>query len=243
MGKLLPRRIVICPACSNEFRVRSTSTKEYCSLSCSIRDREPWNKGLTKETNASVLSSANKRRNRSLEHKPYIHPFKGKTKYNLKSLANLSESVKAKWCEPEYRDKWISTRVSNILSGRTSFSSNSFSGCKYRVDLHRTFRSSWEANFVRVLNSLEIVWEYESKRCRFKLSNGKIYIVDFYIPDFDLYVEIKGRTTQAFIDKLKTFRADYPIESSKFKILDLESYHYLYLKFCDKIHFWERGKH
>jgi hypothetical protein len=56
------------------------------------------------------------------------------------------------------------------------------------------FRSKWEADFAKKLDELNIEWEYE--KCRFpytKTDGSKSqYIVDFYIPCLDLFVEIKA---------------------------------------------------
>jgi len=52
------------------------------------------------------------------------------------------------------------------------------------------FRSLWEANFAKFLDLSEIAWHYESKA--FDLGTAT-YTPDFYLVDFDCYVEIKGR--------------------------------------------------
>lgn len=64
----------------------------------------------------------------------------------------------------------------------------------FRKDLNRYFRSSWEANFVRVLNTNNLTWFYEKDR--FKLLDEHGVIKSTYVPDFRLedgsFVEIKG---------------------------------------------------
>jgi len=51
------------------------------------------------------------------------------------------------------------------------------------------FRSYWEANFAKWCDGSGIKWEYESQR--FDLGSAT-YTPDFYLPEFNLYVEIKG---------------------------------------------------
>jgi len=51
------------------------------------------------------------------------------------------------------------------------------------------FRSSWEANFAKWLELSGIAWEYEKHR--FNLEDCT-YTPDFYLPEFDCYIEIKG---------------------------------------------------
>lgn len=51
------------------------------------------------------------------------------------------------------------------------------------------FRSSWEANFAKWLDLSDIKWKYESKT--FDLGNTT-YTPDFYLPEYDCYIEVKG---------------------------------------------------
>ena len=64
----------------------------------------------------------------------------------------------------------------------------------FREDLKRYFRSSWESNFARVLNSNSVKWSYEKDRFKLLDENGDIKST--YVPDFCLEdgssIEIKG---------------------------------------------------
>jgi hypothetical protein len=81
--------------------------------------------------------------------------------------------------------------------------------------------SSWELEFAKRLDSLKIKWERKNIRkfdyLDFNEKNKKYY-PDFYLPDFDLYVEIKGYWTKENIHKMKKVQEIY--KSVKFKILD-----------------------
>jgi hypothetical protein len=64
-----------------------------------------------------------------------------------------------------------------------------------RDDLGDTFfRSSWEANYARFLNYSHIKWQYEPKTFWFESvkSGNRRYTPDFYLPETDEYIEIKG---------------------------------------------------
>jgi hypothetical protein len=52
------------------------------------------------------------------------------------------------------------------------------------------FRSRLEARYGVFFDSANIPYEYEPEG--FQLENGKKYLPDFYLPNDDLYVEIKG---------------------------------------------------
>ena len=67
--------------------------------------------------------------------------------------------------------------------------SHSYGHYGYRQDLGRTFRSSFEANFARVMNHLGFKWEYEP-RC-FSTSLG-FYTPDFFVAEYGGFVELRG---------------------------------------------------
>lgn len=72
--------------------------------------------------------------------------------------------------------------------------------------------SSWEAKLAVLLDRLEIKWDrgdhlvldYQTPRGR-----KRKYIPDFYLPDYDIYVEVKGYWTDA----------------AKLKVADVEQRH------------------
>jgi len=95
-----------------------------------------------------------------------------------------------------------------------------------RKDLSDTifWRSSWESNFARVLNHLQIQWTYEPHR--FWLT-GKIS----YLPDFRLdspnpwkakWIEVKGIWNRGDKSKLRRFINLYPQE--KLKVIARKEY-------------------
>ena len=56
-----------------------------------------------------------------------------------------------------------------------------------------TFRSTLEARYAITFDKYGILWDYEPKR--FVLRDGSWYTPDFYLPDFDVYFEVKGVLT------------------------------------------------
>jgi hypothetical protein len=74
---------------------------------------------------------------------------------------------------------------------------------------HR-FRSSWEVRVARALDALGIKWEYEPKRFHF---GDQTYRPDFYLPDEDVYWEVKGYFTSRAQRAVRLFRerVDVPL--------------------------------
>jgi hypothetical protein len=105
-----------------------------------------------------------------------------------------------------------------------------------REDLENTyFRSSWEANFARYLNLKGIAWEYE--KYRFKLSNNKTYIPDFFLPQENKFIEVKGYWRSQALKKFKMFEEEYP--NISIEVFGKEEYKQLEEEFKDKIRNWE----
>ena len=77
----------------------------------------------------------------------------------------------------------------------------------FREDIGHYVRSTWEANFARILNFLDEPYEYEKHG--FSLSI-KSYLPDFYLPKQNLYIEIKGYWFKDSKEKFEEFKKLYP---------------------------------
>ncbi len=73
-------------------------------------------------------------------------------------------------------------------------------------------RSTWETLFAQFLELSGIVWLYESKR--FDLGDCT-YCPDFYLPEFDCYIEIKGWWRDNTRKRFKLFKQEYPDKNIK----------------------------
>ncbi len=75
-----------------------------------------------------------------------------------------------------------------------------------------SMRSSWEVKFAYFLDCSGIKWKYEPKR--FYMDNYT-YCPDFYIPEWNLYIEIKGWWRDNAKKKFDLFRKKYTKDSIK----------------------------
>tara|TARA_R110000803_G_scaffold66674_2_gene128214 strand:- start:57 stop:464 length:408 start_codon:yes stop_codon:yes gene_type:complete len=81
--------------------------------------------------------------------------------------------------------------------------------------------STWEVMMANRLNELDITWVRDPKmKLEYKTRGGRMrnYIPDFYLPDFDIYIEVKGYWTDAAKHKMKDI-----IKRNPGKICILES--------------------
>ncbi len=65
-------------------------------------------------------------------------------------------------------------------------------------------RSSWEAEIAKLLSEANIKFEYEPK----KFGN---YIPDFYLPEENIWIEVKGFMTEAAKEKIDNFQKEHTI--------------------------------
>lgn len=104
-----------------------------------------------------------------------------------------------------------------------------------REDLGETvFRSSWEANIARILNSKGIHWEYETTP--FILDNTS-YLPDFFLDDGTI-MEIKGHWDNESITKVEAFMRSNP--ETNYLIVDHDMYPDLTQMYADKTPNWEK---
>lgn len=103
------------------------------------------------------------------------------------------------------------------------------------------FRSSWEANIARYYNYLGIKWEYEPKTFVFKnITRGSVsYTPDFYIPEEDKWIEVKGWMDSKSKTKLRRFKDQYPEEYSKLVLIQEKEYNSIKRKLSCFIKNWE----
>ena len=74
------------------------------------------------------------------------------------------------------------------------------------------FRSRLEARWAVFFDACDIAWEYEKEG--YELSNGTRYLPDFWLPKFNVFIEIKGeKPTQEERDKSLCLSSDtdYPV--------------------------------
>lgn len=90
-----------------------------------------------------------------------------------------------------------------------------------RDDLGIACRSSWEANVLRVLTARRITWQYEPTTFRFENEKrgATTYTPDVYLPDLDLYLEIKGHLDSTGRSKIRKFAKFYPAEFAKLQAI------------------------
>jgi hypothetical protein len=110
---------------------------------------------------------------------------------------------------------------------------------RYYEDLKMTLRSSWEADYIRYLNFKGIKWEYEKHTFNLQNEKGEFigsYTPDFYLPNEEIFVEVKGFYSDKNKKKMQQVQEQYPY--LKIKLITRTDYDDLSNEYEDKIPFW-----
>jgi hypothetical protein len=108
---------------------------------------------------------------------------------------------------------------------------------KYHEDINISTRSNWEANIARILNYLSIKWEYEPTTFIIRVYGKDIpYTPDFYLPDKNKWIEVKGRWYNKLAKKkFELFSADKNV-----MLIDPPVYNRLVKRYKSKIDLYSK---
>lgn len=91
------------------------------------------------------------------------------------------------------------------------------------------FRSKLEANWAKWLDENNIKWSYETQG--FNLEDGTWYLPDFYLPEINIIIEVKGALEQIhkpfkMVQLLKRDESNWPDEGTMFLLAGPTGYFY-----------------
>lgn len=113
------------------------------------------------------------------------------------------------------RNKSIDSEIieNDAVISRKKGNAYQYTKTGYRKDIDMNVRSSWEANFVRVLKIYKIDFQFEPTVFSFPIKRGtKGYTPDFLLKRNNDWIEIKGYLDDKSKIKLKRFKRYYPDE-------------------------------
>ena len=164
------------------------------------KGKTPWNKGLTKETDSRVKGRKGwkmtkeqrdlvSKRTKEAMQRPEVKEKLKYICYNFKSntpevKAKVSKASRQNWKDDNYAAKCANNRF----------------GKKTKYN-NIVFRSKIEAAYAKYMDEHTIKYEYEKHLFEYEL-NGVLhnYRPDFYLPEYDTFLEVKSRINKE--DKL-----------------------------------------
>lgn len=186
---------------------------------------------------------------KTIQEKGHPKGFKG-CHHTAEEKEKISTSSKNWWKQVDIsklekrRLKQRETKIKNGTLNPMTNQSNPYSRTKSgkREDLNNVFfRSSWEANIARYYNFIGVKWEFEPKTFIFhNITRGSVsYTPDFYLPEEDKWVEVKGWMDGKSKTKLKRFKEQYPEEYNKLQLITEKEYKEIKRKVSSYIKNWE----
>ena len=224
-AKIEPRR---CKRknCGKIFSVKTYYKKDFCSQNCAAihnnLKRDSYTPEWRNKISLALIGKPNK--------------FKGKQLVPrlIRNCLNCGKEFSTpKWQNHKYC--CVACSIHDIGIRPTSpKAARAKAGVRLDIDPKLYFFSRWEANFARILNLLKIKWEFQPGT--FDLKTQK-YTPDFYLKDYDAYIEIKNFLSDYSRKRDEEFRKLY---SDKKLILILkEDYLKLQEQFSPHIENWE----
>lgn len=174
-------RICKNESCINSFTVKPGDKRVFCSHSCSahVGNLGRIQPVLTRQRiSKSLLASPYHLVSKRVERIILTCKSCGKT---FSVLPYLSK-----------RQKFCSIHCSISNTGKLTTSpkaSKGKNGIRPDIDPNINFYSTWEANIARVYNFIGLRWTYSPRIFDLGLHT---YRPDFYLPDFDTYIEVKN---------------------------------------------------
>lgn len=234
---ILKNKIPTCanPKCKAKVRLHGFEfLPRYCSPRCSsahqhllggafsdpakvsARNKEIWQRPDYRDRMREIHSTPEAKERKSRSARKY---------WSKPGVKEARSERHKKWWRTKFKDteymkmrSEVSSRnASHLLKHNPNFGySKALKGGKYRGVL---MRSSWEIALAKKLTELGFRYKYEPET--FKLDNGIRYTPDFYLPEVDIYLEVKprkfsaGRPTQ----KLRALRSKF---GKRIKFIDLD---------------------
>ena len=169
----------------------------FCSSSCFSKHRKLFNPASSSEVRRKMSISA-KARGRQTNQDGRIF-----NSYCCRICGNLIHAWTALYGDG-YCKRCVHAGERNCNFGKTIL----IKFCKYK---NQWFKSLWEANFAKWCDGSGIKWKYEPKAWKLKLNNKNTnYIPDFYLPEFDVWIEIKGYWRKDAKEKFELCQKQYP---------------------------------
>ena len=222
------KRVCAKQGCKEVFEVTISDPKIYCSQSCAARVNNKKREPPSLETRLKTAKSLKGRKS----------PFKGIIKTPRVEVKCCSPTCgKVFLAEAFRRRKFCSNKCTmEVVGGRPTSPRAARGKAGIRKEISKTiyFYSRWEANIARLFNYLGINWTHQPKTFNLVSQN---YTPDFYLPEDDIYIEVKNFLWKYSKIRDRKFRKIYP--NIKLTLLLKKDYLELEKKYSHLIKNWE----
>ena len=189
--------------CDKIFEVIPSDPKIYCCRSCSGKVNNVGRGPLSEEIKLKIAKALTGRKNPHFGNGGIIIPRVEVICANPKCRKIF---LKERWM----KKKFCSNKCVMVVVGGKPTSPRAARGkAGIRKDINSKiyFYSRWEADIARLFNYLSIKWQYQPRT--FDLGSQN-YTPDFYLPDYNTYIEVKNFLWKYSKIRDRKFRKLYP---------------------------------
>ncbi len=116
----------------------------------------------------------------------------------------MSEASKKRVWTEEQRKKHSESMKIAVKKHPDSYTKNNVVGRVKNLDYNGVkLKGKWELIVAKWLDENQIKWEHETKSFEYEWNGKRNYYPDFYLPDFDFFIEVKGYVTDRDLSKWK----------------------------------------
>ncbi|MEK7188782.1 MAG: hypothetical protein AAB685_02945 [Patescibacteria group bacterium] len=185
--------------CTNVFKVKDHDPKVFCSSSCAAHFNNTGRK-------QSLLTRQRISRSISLLPKAIFQRKKIRVPLSCQACGKQFEVTPylakiRKYCSSLCAIKTIGSKTTSPKASKGK------PGVRIDISSEICFYSTWEANMARVFNLVNLKWQYAPKI--FDLGKHT-YRPDFYLPDYDTFIEVKNFLGTYSLERDRVFRQKYP---------------------------------
>ena len=214
--------------CGKIFEVKQSDPKIYCCRSCAGKVNNVGRGPLNEETKIKIAKSL----------KGTKSPFKGTIKVPRVQVKCFNPACgKVFLAETSRIRKFCNNLCAMAVIGGKPTSPKAARGkAGIRKDISNIiyFYSRWEANIARLFNYLGIRWQHQPKIFNLGSQN---YTPDFYLPGYNIYIEVKNFLWKYSKIRDRKFRKIYP--NIKLFLILKKDYLKLEKKYSHFIKNWE----
>lgn len=197
-----------CPFCQKEYsksgicthiwRTHDEGKNHDPNIGYKNKNRKVWNKGLTNQTDQRVKKIGKK----------ISQIFKKQVE-----SGTFQKNGWAVWTE-EQKLSWSKKQSENNQGGK----------CKwFKID-GKKVQGTWELNLALKMNELNILWQRCKPLVYYKENKEKRYTPDFYLPEYNLFLEIKGFWIADSKEKMRLVSEQHPYLKDLIKIIEKDNY-------------------
>jgi hypothetical protein len=117
----------------------------------------------------------------------------------------ISKAGKGRKYSDDYKKRHSEVMKRVVQSHPDSYTKNNVVGRVKIIDYNGIrLKGSWEVLVAKWLDSFNIKWDHETKYFEYEWNGIRRYYPDFYLPEYNIYIEVKGYERERDLAKWKS---------------------------------------